>query len=391
MATQRLSLNAQSWFYLAEKLEWKSYDPYDLLLSPYLKRFQLSSPLIARLLVQFGKPSGINLRRILKIVPHEETKVFSDFLSAAVNLMRIGQIWAEIYIPFLIRKIEKIATSTPGGKGWGLSFPYTSRFVNVPAFTPNIYQTTGVVHSLLDVYEWNGDLEAFNLAKQGCSFILQDLGCFELKGQLWFRYWPKNDAPVINIQASLSGLFARLGVLSQEQEFSRIAERLVSTVMGQQRSDGSWTYSADGKANFIDGFHTGFTLQGLSEYQKYLSSNEVEKSWKAGFNFFKKELITDDGMPRGFAGGSVSLDGQNFAQCVQTLALCAQDFFDIRMSFHLWKNMVQIPQLSIIQENKSQRHRKIKYPQLRWTISPAVLATSYLLLASSQHVAESLS
>ena len=67
MTDEELDLKAQEWFLLAKSLDWKSYDPFDLLISPYLVNLPALSPFLARLVLQLGKISGAWIRRLLKV------------------------------------------------------------------------------------------------------------------------------------------------------------------------------------------------------------------------------------------------------------------------------------------------------------------------------------
>lgn len=371
MDNQEVSAKAHEWFLLAESLEWKSFDPFDLLLSPYFKDIQKVLPLAARLCVQVGKRSGSAIRHLCKVSPHEEAKTLSDYLEAAVLLSECGEDWANAYLPVLAGRLMAKSIVTPQRIAWGLEFPYATRFVNVKARTPNIYQTANAIQALLRLYSLTRSEEYLRYAIQGADFIMGDLGVFTKDGLLWFRYWSNSDAPIVNIQATTAGIFSALGNLTREKRFLEASESAVNTVMSVQNPDGSWYYSMDGKANFIDGFHTGFILQGLAEYIVH-SSNEnysrVNEVLQKGFDFFKRHLVDVSDMPLDFADGKVSLDGQNFAQCVQTFAVCGrQSSADIEVGMNVWRELVKIPSL-----NRNRGH------ELRWTYGPSVLATAHL-------------
>ena len=151
------------------------------------------------------------------------------------------------------------------------SFPYASRFANAPRGAPNLYQTVCASKSLLDAFTVTADEEAFHYVDRACSLILNELGHFDYGGCSWLRYWPASDAPIVNVQALAGIMFIRGGMFSEN-------ERLVGgrplwplpTVLATQRENGSWPYSVDGRASFVDGFHTGFILQALMEYGRAL-------------------------------------------------------------------------------------------------------------------------
>ncbi len=384
-AKQIWTSQAKHWFQLAERLDWSSYDPYDFLLSPYLCWLQRASPLGARISIQVGKSSGAPSRQILGIRPHQEAKTLSDYISAAVILARANVAWASSYVDLLLDLLDKRAIVTPQGKGWGLEFPYTSRYVNAPARTPNAYQTVYTIHALLDAYEKTGNSLGVQSAAEGCRFIREGLGDFEYGGRRWFYYWPARQIPAPNVQALIASAFARSGPILGDTELSRLADRCAEVVISAQRMDGSWPYSEDGRANFVDGFHTGFILQGLAEYLRYrdLANPDVLNSLDRGLRFFREHLVTQDKLPRYFADGPVSLDGQNFAQCIQTLTVCAQNQRDLEIARSMWMSVYHPDQFRTIGSSlQKQIGAAIQFPELRWTIGPAVLATAHLVFAS---------
>jgi len=376
MADQSVSQKAQEWFLLAKILDWKSYDPYDILLSPPLENLRIVAPFLARLAIQIGRFSGATIRRLLKIVPHEEAKTLSDYLESAILFSTAGQEWSELFIEELAQRLVVRSIPTLHGVGWGLEFPYTTRYVNVAARIPNIYQTINAVQALVALYKHNASEEYLEFALRGSRFITNDLGIFEWKKFTWFRYWSGVDAPIVNIQASVAGVFSALGALTGEKYYAQLADLSAQTVINFQNDDGSWYYSEDGNANFVDGFHTGFILQGLLEYTLHCSEenrSQVKSVIQKGFKFFKQHLVGTSGMPLGFADGRISFDGQNFAQCVQTFAVCAQTSADLESSLLIWHKMINIPSLK-----RSRDHR------LRWDYAPAVLATAHLFNAISR-------
>lgn len=377
MLREALTNAARRAFEIADGLGWKSYDPFDLLLSPYTRRVQRTSPLAARGLVQIGKRSGSRLRRLLRVPRHEEPKALADFLRAAVILAENGEEWASEYVAELSRRLRRRAVAGPRGHGWGVEFPYVSRFGRMESGAPNIYTTTQVCQALLDDFLLTRRYSALEAAREGSVFILEGLGTFDHGGRRWLRYWSGFSDPIVNVQASAASLFARLGGELGEERILQAADVAAETVVASQRSDGSWPYSDDGRAQFIDGFHTGFTLQGLAEYVSTRKPpiSEAERTLQAGFAYFKEHLLTPAGLPRGFADGRVSLDGQNVGQCIQTLISCGDMAADTRSAVRVWRIKIETDVIGA-------RRWGTGFPALRWALGPEVLATAVLLRAT---------
>jgi polysaccharide biosynthesis protein VpsJ len=355
-------------FSLGQSAEWRSHDPFDALLSPFARRLPEISPLLARVVQQFGRRSGVRLRRLLRVPKHEESKTLADFLQAAVILAGIGETWSNDYVSGLSARLRGRAIETETGYAWGNAFPYASRFVAVPADEPNIYTTAAACQALLDDYEAAGREESLQAAMLGTSFILRELGSFTYQGNTWLRYFANTDAPIVNVQASTSSLFARAGGINHEDELLEAADQAAQTVVSAQRPDGSWTYSVDGRGDFVDGFHTGFTLQGLVEYAAHRDPREavsVEAPVGRGFAYFKEHLISADGRPRGFADGAETRDGQALAQAIQTLVLWGRES-DAAMASRIWLDAdAQLQRASFL--------------SLRWSVAPFALSTAHLV------------
>ena len=358
-------------FDTASGIDWRSYDPFDLLLSPYLGGLRRRTPFVARVFVQIGRRSGARTRRWLRVPTHEEPKALADYLRAAALLSSIGRAWAISWVDLLVTRLWAIGR-TPG---WGLAFPYVSRFTNAAAGTPNIYVTTSVVEALLDAAVIVDEPGVAECGHAGMRFVVEGLGAVTHRGHRWLRYWPENDARIVNVQASAAGLFARVDSQVGDAGMGALADDLIDTVLATQRADGSWPYSDEPAGSFIDGFHTGFTLQGLTEYARWQSDGTrtapVADAVRLGLRYFHERLMTPEGLPRGMADGRVSLDTQNVAQCIQTHSVCARDSHDLTAAFRLWSAA------GVAAATKGSG----RDTALRWSLGPNVLATSHLLKA----------
>jgi hypothetical protein len=96
-------------------------------------------------------------------------------------------------------------------------------------------------------------------------FLLEGLAPFAHEGRQWFPYVPGSRKRIVNIQACAASLLARVGTQTNAREMLDAADRAAATVVACRLPNGGWLYSDDGRGAFVDGFHTGFTLQGLRE------------------------------------------------------------------------------------------------------------------------------
>jgi hypothetical protein len=368
---ERLVDAAHALFRLAETLDWKSYDPYDILLSPLAGRVPDRLPLLARLLLQLGRRSGVTLRRLLRVAPHEEPKALADFLRAAAILDRANEDWAGAHAELLSRRLIDAAVETPAGRGWGIQFPWVSRYGTMAAGAANVYTTTVACQALLDDHELSGREISLEAAASGTRFIRSGLGSFVHGGRQWLRYAAGSASPIVNVQASAASLFARLSRKLGDEELLAAADHAAEVVISAQRADGSWPYSVDDRGAFVDGFHTGFTLEGLVQYAGFRGgegARAVSNAVDAGFAFFEEHLLTADGRPRGLADARPTADGQTVAQAIQTL-LTRGTSEDKALARQIWVTAWNA------------KHVERPFPALRWSLGPIVVATAVLVQA----------
>ena len=356
-------------FELAAAVSWSSHDPFDFLLISGGDAVRARSALAGRALVQLGRRGGAPIRRVARVAPHQEAKAIADFLSAAVLVSSdpAGE-WSEHYVGQLGHQLCGLALPTPHGCGWGLGFPYASRFVSVPARTPNAYTTISCVLALACAADKTGDERLLSTAQAGARAISFDLGIVRDGARRWFRYWPQNDACIVNVQALIAGCFARLGRMVGDPRLIDEAGLAAEITSAAQREDGSFPYSLDERGAFVDAFHTGFVLEGLSRFRSAggeLGASSVPR----GLDYLQARLMAPSGLPRSSPDGPVAQDGQNVGQLVQTLAVCG-DPAQMRRACEIWQAHAQ--------------PRPFRpAASLRWDIGPVVLAGAHLAGALS--------
>lgn len=364
-------------FELASSMDWKSYDPFDLLLVKHGEFMRRYSPLTGRLVVQLGRRTGSRVRHLARIAQHEEAKAIGDFLLASVLLSsRYKVSWSHAYIKPLADRLERLTVKTRNGVGWGLGFPYASRFVSVPARTPNAYTTICCVAALTRAAEYLHDDAPLDLALAGAQAISVDLGIVRDGGRCWFRYWPGDDSCILNVQALVAGCFQRLGAVTGDGGLSSQAELAVATVLASQRSDGSFPYSTDRRARFVDAFHTGFVLEGLTRFRMnspYEGTSHVRECVNRGMEFLRAHLMDASHFPRRSPGGPVARDGQNVGQLIQTLVACGDDH-DRLLAADLWRRWAS----GRSRDRTTGGDDRRRVTSLRWEVGPTVLAGAHL-------------
>ncbi|MBI2761879.1 MAG: hypothetical protein HYX51_10700, partial [Chloroflexi bacterium] len=159
-----------------------------------------------------------------------------------------------------------------------------------------------------------------------------------------------------------------------------------ATVASAQHAPGFWYYE-DMSARFVDGFHTGFILQGLVEYARWRRGRgvAVDDVLRNGMRYFREHLVSHGGLPLDFADGRVTADGQSIAQCIQTLALCGDGAGDRVAALRVWRYMNRGWKRTVGTGLRAAVRRTLTpdFPALRWTAGPFALATAHLLRSDS--------
>ncbi len=369
-----------------EKNNLKSYDPYDGLNTPLRKLF-FKIKLIERLWLQFIRLMPVNLRGVFGIKKIVHLKTVSDLLSASSILY--NKTSDEKYFEkadkyfFLLEQMDLKQTY---GTGWGLKFYFTTRFVQADAKAANLFNTVNVLNALLDYYKivsnknYNEHGKRIEkLVNAGIDFIVKELGYDETETTLIWNYWEGLKTPVYNVNALMIGFLSRYQSTFKVSKYDTHIFKTIEFLKKGQNSDGSWNYSADSTAEFVDGFHTGYILEGLS----IVKLNDIifeEDFFKNGVKYFMDNFFTKDFLPKYYNNSLYPIDGQNFAQILQTL---------------YYLNRVNIGEMKLIEkvfvttdsvlwnEKGYYNYMKTKYftyktPMDRWVNSPMYLALSYL-------------
>jgi hypothetical protein len=360
---------------LAERMEWKSFDPFDLLLSPPFEWVRRRLVFAGRVIVQIGRRSGPGVRRFVGVRPHEEAKSTADLLHACALLA--PEPWARDAIDPLAERLRRLAIPTPHGHAWGLGFPWASRFVSVPSGAPNAYTTISAVAALTRA----GDDRHLELARAGAAFISEDLGVVSDGSASWFRYWPNDDSWIVNVQALLAASFQELARLTGAEKLASHAALAARAALRAQRPDGSFPYSMDPRGQFMDAFHTGFVLEGLTRFRQSggdLADARLDEAIDRGMAFFRSRLVDGEGRPLKAPGGEPVRDGQNVGQLIQTLVVCGNDV-DRRQAVEIWRSYRTQPWL-----RAPEAAAQSGTVSLRWDVAPVALALAHLAVALSR-------
>lgn len=369
-----------------EKNKLKSFDPYDGLNTPIRKLF-FKFRLLERLWLQCIRLSPMNFRSIIGIKKIIHLKTVSDLLTASSILYGKTKnenyfINADKYFDLL----EKMDLKQNHSIGWGLRFYFTTRFVQADKNSANLFNTINVLNSLLDYYNINKQnsneeqcARIEKLVNFGIDFIEKELGYNETATTIFWNYWEGLKSPVYNVNALMVGFLSRYQKIFNINKYDKHINKTIEFLKLGQNPDGSWHYSADSKAEFIDGFHTGYILEGLS-LAKLNGIIFEDEFFERGVKYFIENFFTEESLPKYYNNSLYPIDGQNFAQIVQTLYyLNKLDLSDKKLVEKVLNKTDEV----LWNEKGYYNYMKTKYFKYktamdRWVNAPMYLALSYL-------------
>lgn len=370
-----------------EKRDYKSYDVFDALNSKPINKLLKNQILLRRVVNQVNARLPINIRPLIGVKKMVHTKTISDLLSiysmmyTRTKNVHYKEKADEMFHILWDRRIE-----VEDGFGWGLEFPYTTRFTNACEKTPNLYNTINATHSIIDYYEAFKSVDLKSVIDKVLYFILEYLGIVdETEDISWLRYYPKQTGmPTPNVNATSASLFVRINSFYENEIEPSLILKLLNFVKSSQNKDGSWYYTTTPNGKWIDGFHTGFILESLALIKAIESSYPVDQMLQSGSNFYLTQLIDQNYIPKYFHNNTYPIESQNCAQGIQTLAkLISFDHQDLKTTL---KNTINVVIEKLYNKNGYFYHKKEKlYTNkqyyARWSQTPMILSFLFSLKA----------
>jgi len=379
---------------LARRLEcwgaergWRGSDPYEGLNATRLVGPMRRSALGRRVLIQAVKRSPIDLRAPLGIPPRANAASVAWATSAyALNgFLQFGKAHARLRSAIdLLRRLRSDRYPEPC---WGYHFDFQSRVFFYPAGEPNTIATAFAGMALLDAHDVLQDARLLEEARDVGRFFLRRIPRTSDGAGAFFGYLPGDRSPIHNANMLACALLARLAASSDDGNGFRDAARAgLRWTLGHQRGDGSWHYGERPNLAWIDNFHTGYVLDAIRTCLDLgLEDPEVDRAWRRGVAYFRRELLLADGTPKYYSTDVYPIDAQCVAQSIQTLAIAGRRIpgasddawrvFDFAL-----RRMIRTDGLPLFQRRRLWHNRT---PHMRWVVAPTLLALANLLRATA--------
>lgn len=272
------------------------HDPHDLLASPLVRRLTFGSRWGAVAWTQLGKRSPISPRGLLGVPRSRNAKGIGLTLAAQVRLAESGVVNNADRHRERARGLAEwlygAGVEVGGGVGWGYPFPWANRDFYAPAGTPSSVVTAFVGHALLDTAEAFGWRDALEYAVRGGEFLRRELNRIPGEGDIFcFSYTPLDRRGVHNASVLAASLLARLGRATGDEAMLEDALRAARFTVAAQGADGSWPYGITGRNQWVDSFHTGYTLVALSDVARAVGSEEFEPALRRGLEYWERAFF----------------------------------------------------------------------------------------------------
>jgi hypothetical protein len=304
-----------------EKNEWTGFDPYDALNSRLFNLTPLANSKLCRIAItQILKRLPVNLRTLLLVSREQNPKALSLFLMAFIKLSKLGVYEEDGLIEGLLERLVALRSPHSHYWCWGYSFPWQTRTLLVPRWSPNLVCTAFVSNALLDAYEVTHEARYLRMAISAGDYVLNDLYWTEGDSIASFRYpSPAMQANVHNANFLGAALLCRIYKQTNDKKFLDPALRVARYSAGGQHDDGSWDYGESPTQRWVDNFHTGYNLCALRSIARYTGTSEFESNLCLGFRFYREHFFREDGAPRYFHNRTYPIDIHSVAQSITTL------------------------------------------------------------------------
>ncbi|MES1220313.1 MAG: hypothetical protein ABUT20_32730 [Bacteroidota bacterium] len=309
MENKKVFLSVDKFGQWKEKNGYSTYDQYDFWStkygiwskSLYYKSRIAGSPFIAPIfLAEIFWPAFRKLFVSPKRFP----------IADAHLIMGLTNIYKKVKDEKVLDEAKLIATellksSVDGYSGhcWGYPFNWMTTRGLWTSGIPLITTTGYCFEAFLSLYDETKDKKFFDIAYSIFLFTKKDIKDTIVDDKIWISsYSPFDNSQIVNANAYRSFVLAEGYKRFGDEEALNVAKRNINFILQSQNADGSWLYAVnDQRDAFVDNFHTCFVLKNLYKSNLILNDKLIGEAIKNGFNFYKKNLLDEDGLPIPFA------------------------------------------------------------------------------------------
>lgn len=296
----------------------KGYDPFDALNSPLISFLSLRSGWMRLFFTQAMKRLPWNLRPVLGIRPIEDPKGYALYYFGCAACAESAD--AE----YALGRILALRFCYQGKSGWGYSFPWMGIAHGYwPVGTVTAIPTIFACRALLQAARKSGKKEYSGPVREAVDSLLAHHLMQGSRGR-YISYFPGYQNLVHNVNALAAALLAEAGSFFGEKRYSVLAAELARTVSSWQLEDGSWYYGTHPRQRWMDSYHQGYILEGLSLVSDALKSDEWKAALAKGLEFWRGNFLKGKDTVLYYPGRDYPVDPHAYA-CAALVLLRFED------------------------------------------------------------------
>jgi len=280
-----------------KKNDFKGYDPYDFLSSPYVNKNHRSLSITG---TQFLKYFPINIRPLLKIEKKHNLKTLVLTVRAIIKHFQTNN--RDKKMEDDLNHILDIILShskNDCGRSWSrIDYDFFSVSGLQEKSSSIIYLTSMIGLMFIELYQYYGEKKYLDIADEIGQFLLKTEK-YKHKDMICFYYTTKIKDRIYNASASSSAFLTMLFHYTNNDEYIDLAEKGFNYIVNCQNRDGSWYYgiSSKGKLLKLIDYHQGFILDSIKYYITYIGfSEKFNAALKKGLNFYKNYQFLPSGV-----------------------------------------------------------------------------------------------
>jgi polysaccharide biosynthesis protein VpsJ len=325
------------WDRLAAR-DYAGWDPYDALNARCLPSAVKNARFLRRALTQAVKRSPVPLQPLLGVDRQADAYTLGHVLLAAARLSAgqgpapgdaaptrddlapaCGRIVARL------RSMAHVQAHADGDRlGWGYHFPVHTRFFSYVPPTPNLIVTAFVAKGLAAVTR-AGLVDCTAEIRGAAAFILGELPRVTDETGQCIGYVPGDTTIVHNANMLAAMVLCEAAASAGTAAWIDEALTCARFTVARQAADGSWPYSEETYGRWVDGFHTGFALEGLASVVRSTGDDRLRAALDRGVRYYVAQLFGPDGEPKYYPNHARPFDALSAAQGVETLHVALGD------------------------------------------------------------------
>jgi len=286
--------------YFCMRMDLSTYDPYDIWKTTYglrVKKLFNRNRLLGLVPASLLSISDAYVNNYLRVTYTKQEYPIVRAL-AALSLLNLYQIENKPdYLKYVIGHLEWLASHPSTncvGCGWGLGFEHAaSASVVYSAETPFSTITPYPLEAFIAYRKVTGDTRFDDIIRGVFTFIERDLQVMEDNDlYLVTSYGTTRDRVVVNAVSYTMYAYTLLRPYFDSNRQKTIDEkvsRLYAFIRDQQRTDGSFLYSPEGRP-FIDCFHSCIVLKNIIKTDRLVGLKGASQVIDRGYQYLKENF-----------------------------------------------------------------------------------------------------